>query len=391
MTTPHPRKSDDSAPVVAPDAEVAGRQNASPDVPVTGRRVRHVRHVSGTPGSGFLSDPRVVRIQQWVRTHTPVWLKPFVAAVVDTVQRYTADRCSTLAAGLAFFGLLSLAPTAMFVVAIASVFVSRDSVQQSLIQLAQQWGGAGPAAEFGAILQSASAPVIDSATAVIAVIVLAFGAARVFQHLHASLNLVFDVEPARIKFGRAALRLGYRRLVTFGLLLLMALLMLVTVVANAILGALIHRLSTVLELPGAVYLVQPASLLLSLVVGTAMIAVMYQTLPDVRLPWKQTLIASASVSLVFAIGKLGLETYVGMIGVESSFGAAGSLVVLMLWMYFSFSLLLAGAELCVTLIHAAGGEVTAERWAHKVERLPAVRSNQNSTVVVPAGNSAEPS
>ena len=338
-----------------------------------------------------MTHPRVVRFLAGVRAHAPAWLKPVVAAIVDTIRRYTEDRCSTLAAGLAFFGLLSLAPTAMFVVAIASVFVSRDSVQQSLIQLAQQWGGAGPAAEFGAILQSASAPVIDSATAVVAVIVLAFGAARVFQHLHASLNLVFDVEPARIKFGRAALRIGYRRLVTFGLLLLMALLMLVTVVANAILGALIHRLSAVLYFPGAIYLVQPASVLLSLVVGTAMIAVMYQTLPDVRLPWKQTLIASASVSLVFAFGKLGLETYVGMIGVESSFGAAGSLVVLMLWMYFSFSLLLAGAELCVTLVHSSGGEIAAEKWAHRVERIPAVVSTQNSTVVVPAGNSADPS
>jgi membrane protein len=171
------------------------------------------------------------------------------------------------------------------------------------------------------------------------VAVLLFGASGVFGELKGALNTIWGVE---MKPGRALLTLTRERIISFTMVLGVGFFLLISLVVSAALAAVAVSMHRMLTLPGFVW--QGADFLISLVVVTLLFALIFKVLPNVRLRWRDVWLGAACTAFLFTLGKFLIGFYLGTSGVASYYGAAGSAIVILLWVYYSACILFFGAE-----------------------------------------------
>ncbi|HUM11496.1 MAG TPA: YihY/virulence factor BrkB family protein [Myxococcaceae bacterium] len=260
--------------------------------------------------------------------------------VKETVTRWTEDKASTLAAALAYYALFSLAPLVLIAVAVAGLVFGRQAAEGQLYtQLAGLIGDSGGKAvqELVANLHRQQGGGVV-ATAV-GLATLFFGASGVFAQLQESMNTIWKASPPTtngiVDFFRV-------RLLSFSMVLGVGFLLLVSLVLSAVLAAVGDYLGTFL--PGGAAVGQALNATVSLVVITALFAMIYRMLPDTYVAWRDVWLGALVTSLLFTIGKSAIGFYLGKASVASSYGAAGSVVILLLWVYYSAMILYLGAE-----------------------------------------------
>lgn len=247
-------------------------------------------------------------------------------------REYKAQR---LGAALAYYTLFSIAPLLVIAIAIAGLAFGRSQAQSQIIgQLRMLMGEAGAKA-IAEMLVSAAKPKAGILAIVLGVVTLLVGAAAVFAQLKDALNTIWNVEE---KKQGGILAFIKQRFLSFAMVFGVGFLLLVSLVIDAALSAL----------GSAVW--EPVQLLVSFAVITVMFAMIFRYLPDVRVEWRDVWFGAALTSLLFVLGKFGLGLYLGKSAIGSSYGAAGSLVVLLVWVYWSANILLFGAE--VTRVYA---------------------------------------
>ena len=275
-------------------------------------------------------------------------------------NRHEAPR---LGAALAFYTILSMAPLLIVVVAIAGFVFGKAMVQKEILtQITALVGQSGEAA-VRAMLTSAHNPAAGVVSSVLGVVVLLFGASGVFTELRSTLNIIFDAEAAESKGG--LMGMVRERLFSFGMVLAVGFLLLVSLVVSSFLAALGRYSSGILPLPEAV--LQAINFIVSFAVITCIFAVTFRYVPDIRLRWKPLWIGAAFTAFLFTIGKFLIGLYLGKAAVGSAYGAAGSVVVIIVWLYYSAQILFFGAAF--TREYAETEAVALERPArHKVSR-----------------------
>jgi membrane protein len=275
----------------------------------------------------------------------------------EAYAEWSEDRVPRLAAALAYYTTFSLAPLLVVIIAIAGVVFGADAVRGRLDDQIRGLLGTDAARAVQEMVQSASA---HSSAGIVAttlsVVVLIFGATGVFGELQDSLNTIWEVKP---KPGRGWRGIVQDRLLSFGMVLAVAFLLVVSLVASAAisgLGALVG---------GWIGAFEPLWHLVDVVVSIAVLSVlfgaMFKWLPDVQIAWRDVWVGAAATSILFTVGKLVLGLYIARSSTASVFGAAGSLVVLLLWVYYSAQILFFGAELT---------QVYANRWGTRVVPSP---------------------
>ena len=203
------------------------------------------------------------------------------------------------------------------------------------------------------MVQSASAqPTVGVVATVISVIILLFGASGVFGQLQASLNRIWGVKP---KPGRGVLGMIQDRLLSFGFTLVVGFLLLVSLLLTAGI-ALVADLAGGL-MPASETLTQLLNFVLSLAIITLLFAMIFKFLPDAKIAWRDVWIGAFLTALLFTVGKFALGLYLGKSSVASSYGAAGSLIVLLLWVYYSSLILFFGAEFTQVYANRFGSRV----------------------------------
>jgi membrane protein len=257
----------------------------------------------------------------------------------ETVTRWTEDKASALAAALAYYALFSLAPLVLIAVAVAGLVFGHQAAEGQLYtQLAGLIGDAG-----GKAVQSIVANMHQQGGGVVATIVgiatLLFGASGVFVQLQDSMNTIWKAKPPTTNGIVEFLRV---RLVSFSMVLGIGFLLLVSLVLSAILAAVGDYLG--MFLPGGAAVGQALNATVSLVVVTALFAMIYKLLPDTPVAWKDVWVGALLTSFLFTVGKFAIGFYLGKASVASSYGAAGSVVILLLWVYYSSLILYLGAE-----------------------------------------------
>ncbi len=255
------------------------------------------------------------------------------------------DKASRLAAALACYTLLSMAPLVVLCVAIAGLFFGRAAAEG---QIAGELGsvvGSEGAKAIQSMIANAKNPGSGIVATITGVVVLLFGASGVFSELQSSLDTVWEVQP---KPGRGVWGVVKDRFFSFTMVLSVGFLLLVSLIVSAALAAIGQWLSDTLPLA---WLWQIVNLVVSLAVTALIFALIFKVIPDAKVAWRDVWMGAVVTSLLFSLGRFLLALYIGHSGVGSSYGAAGSLVALVLWTYYSAQIFFYGAEF--TQVYAA--------------------------------------
>ena len=259
----------------------------------------------------------------------------------ELLAAWSDDRCSRKAAALAYYTVFSIAPLIVIVVAVASLFVSGERVSDGISDQARLLIGDSGAKLLAEILQNSRAGEQAGLASLVAFVVLLLGATTVFSELKSSLDDIWGVGPDPHDGWWGSAR---SRLVSFGLVLTLAFLLLVSLVISAALEMFLGYFGALLGPAGSVALLV-ASQVASFLVIWLLFAAIYKLLPEVRLGWKDVAVSAFITAMLFSIGRLVIGSYLGNAVATSVFGAASSLAVLLLWVYYSTMIFLLGAEI----------------------------------------------
>ena len=274
-------------------------------------------------------------------------------------QDWKEDKASRLSAALAYYTIFSLAPMLLIILAVISLFLSRDAVQTHVLNQIEGLVGAEGRTFISDLLTSASSPAKGIFATIVGVITLLFGALGVFNELHNALNTIWEVkEEETTGFVKTIKKVIFGRLLSFTMILGIGFLLLVSLVISAGLSAVQETIGN--AIPISEILLQILNLIISIGVITVLFAMIFKILPDAEIAWRDVWLGAFVTALLFSLGKFLIGLYLGNSTVGSSFGAAGSLVLLLLWIYYSAQILLFGAEFTQVYANKFGSKIVPE-------------------------------
>jgi membrane protein len=262
----------------------------------------------------------------------------------QTLDEWIADDIATHAAALAYFTVFAIAPTLIIAVAIAGLAFGPEAARGEIQGQLQGVVGDAGAKVIEDMMASAAKPAEGLVATVLGIFALLFGATGVFAALQNALNRIWDLEPRVTNGILAFLR---TRFLSFTMVVGVGFLLLVSLVMSAGVSALGKWL-------GESVVWQVVNFVLSYGVITVLFAMIYKVLPDVKVEWRDVWMGAAVTAALFNVGKFGIGLYLGRSAVASSYGAAGSLAVLLLWVYYSALVLFLGAEFTQVYAHSHG-------------------------------------
>jgi membrane protein len=275
------------------------------------------------------------------------------------------DKASRLGAALAYYALFSLSPSLIIVIAVAGLLFGREAAEGRI--LAQIQGIVGPdvAGAIRGMLESAQKPSSGILATLLGLLTLLLGATGVLVELQDGLNTIWEIPPSS---GIGLREIIKSRLVSLAILLGGGFLLLLTLALSAVLGAIEHLFGT--SAPGWVYLGQAADLFLSFGLAALLFAMIFKYLPDIEIQWNDVWIGAAVTSFLFTIGKTLIGLFIGKSTVASLYGAAGSLVALLIWVYYSTQIFFFGAEFTQAYANQFGSRLLLRRpSAHRTPQM----------------------
>ena len=285
-------------------------------------------------------------------------LKTIFNLLKETFSEWNEDKAPRLAAALAYYTAFSLAPLLVVVISIAGLIYGKEAVQGQVQYQIQGAVGSQAASAIQDMLANFSHPSSGIIATVLGVVTLVLGAAGLFGQLQDALNTIWEVTP---KPGQGILAMIRQRFLSFSMVLGICFVLLVSLLLSAVVSALGNVIAV--HIPQQETLLQIINLVISFGVITVLFAAIYKVLPDVKISWKDVWMGAAVTALLFTIGKYALGLYLGQSSVSSSYGAAGSFVLLLLWIYYSAQILLFGAEFTQVYARTYGSKIEPSRNA----------------------------
>lgn len=285
-------------------------------------------------------------------------LKNLRYLLAQTFKEWQEDKASRLAAALAYYTIFSLPPLLILSLAIAGRFFDRQAAQEQLLNQATGLVGEPGAEAITQILENASDPTLSSLAALISIIFLLFGASGVFTQLQDAMNTVWEVQT---RPDRGILGVIKDRFFSFTMVLVIGFLLMVSLILSTVLtavGDLVAGLA-----PEAVILAQIINFVVTLTGIIILFALIYKVVPDVEIQWRDVWLGAAVTAVLFNIGKWAIGFYLAQSAPASAYGAAGSLIVLLLWVYYSAQILFLGAEFTQVYANRFGSRIQASENA----------------------------
>lgn len=298
----------------------------------------------------------------------------------QTVNDWLDDSAPMHGAALAFYSLLSIAPLLVVAIAVAGFVYGEEAARGELDTQIRGLVGKEGAEAVQELLAHAQQPTQGILATVIGLATLLVGASGVFGQLQMSLNAIWEVRP---KPGGGIWSFLQTRLLSFTMVLGIGFLLLMSLILSAILAGVAGYVQQFF--PGGGWVTQGANVVVSLAVITLLFAMIFRLLPDAKIAWKDVWAGAALTALMFTVGKFGIGEYLGRASVGSSYGAAGSLVVLILWVYYSSQILLFGAEFTQVYARQTGSPIEPAEYAEHVtcDEMRTVEPVTASTGVAP--------
>jgi membrane protein len=274
-------------------------------------------------------------------------------------QGWWDDNVPRMGAALAYYTLFSLAPVLIVAIAVAGLAFGPEAVRGEIVGQIEGLVGRGGAEAVQAMLEGAAKPSSSILATIIGIITFFLGATGAFLELQTDLDAIWRVKPKQSgNFLQALLK---QRLISFGLVFGFSFLLLTSLVVSAALAALHTYMGN--AFPGVTALWEALNVVVSLAVITALFAMIYKVLPDVKLSWGDVWIGGLVTAGLFTIGKSLIGLYIGTSAFGSTYGAAGSVIVVLVWVYYSAQVILLGAEFTREYVRQFGRRPPPEDFA----------------------------
>lgn len=258
----------------------------------------------------------------------------------ESFNGFSDHKVTKLSASLAYYTTFSLGPLMIVIIFIAGKFLGEEAVQGGIYAQMKSFIGPNAAEQIQTIIKNAAINGKSGVAAVIGIITLLIGATTVFGEIQDSINSIWGVK-AKPKAG--IMKLVMNRLLSFGMIASLGFLLLVSLAITAIVETIGNRLKEIFP-DVAVVLLYIINLVLTLGITTILFAIIFKVLPDIKIKWKDIWPGAIATAILFMIGKFLISIYISKSNVGSTYGAAGSLVILIVWIYYSSIILYFGAE-----------------------------------------------
>lgn len=286
----------------------------------------------------------------------------------QTASSFVDDRCQTMAAALAYYTAFSLPPLLVLLLVILGTTMDPDTIQRAMEGQMQNLMGAKGAEQVRAILLQARRPEGGVLPTVLGIAALAFGATGVFGELQNALNKTWRVAPDPSKGG--VKNFLVKRLFSFTFVIGIAFLLLVSLTLSALIAAFGGIVSNMVDGGLSEALLFTLDLVLSFTIFTIVFAITFRFLPDAKVAWRDVLHGAVGTALLFLLGKFAIGFYLGRSNPGEAYGAAGSLAILLVWLYYSSMILLFGAEFTRVWAEERGSGIRPEPGAVHVPPAP---------------------
>jgi membrane protein len=348
-------------------------------LPSDGRSTGEILEPGGseftTPAGGATRHRKPLNTLRWCDLHL---------LFSDSVEGWTKHKAPRLGAALAFYTLLSLTPLLLVVISIVGLVFGRKSAEHQIVQQIQLLVGAQAATASQALLNGAHNATHGVIATVIGSVTLLFGGSGVLIELRDALNTIWEVPTTSLTGVKKVTSFIKERLFSFALVLAIGFLLVVSLAVSTWIAALGQFSSSLLPAPEI--MLNLINLLVSFVVITLLFAAIYKLLPDVKLEWRDVVLGGAATSLLFSVGKFLLALYLGKASFASTYGAFASIVVLVLWVYYSGQIFFFGAELTKSFANRYGSHPSLHPGPLVVkEAAPDNPAIPEPKIIIPSG------
>lgn len=275
-------------------------------------------------------------------------------------REWGADKAEMLGASLAYYTIFSIGPVLVLIIAIAGFVLGGEAAEGQIVGQIEGALGREGAVMVEGMVKSASAPTTGIIATVLGVVGVIFGVIGIFSQLKRALNIIWDVEPKKGGILDAVKSNAF----SFLIVAIAGLLLVASLALSALIGAIDKWTGG--SIPGGPILWQVLNFVVTFGVVTVMFAMIFKFIPDVQIRWKDVWLGAAFTAFLFLIGQIGIALYLNLTNVGSAFGAAGSLVIVLVWIYYSAQIIFFGAEM--TQVYAAeyGSRVVPKPGARRV-------------------------
>ncbi len=288
-----------------------------------------------------------------------------ISLLVETFQEWQRDKSTQIAGSMAYFIMLSLAPLLVIAVATVSVVTDGDTVQGEVYDRMADVIGDDSAQVVQDMVSNANEAAGGGLATLFSLLTLIYGASGAFGQVQDGLNRVWSVD---IKEKEGFLRTLKRRGVAAAMLPLTGLVILLAIIFDTVLSAVGKFFTDELPSAGSLYLFHGLSFVVTALLMTLLFAVIYRYLPDADIEWNDVLVGAAFTAVLFSVGQLLLSIYLGRGSVSSSYGAAGTFMVVLIWLYYSALIFLFGAEFTQVYARRQGKQILPSYYAYSYDK-----------------------
>ncbi|RAR46530.1 YihY/virulence factor BrkB family protein [Flavobacterium lacus] len=267
------------------------------------------------------------------------YIKSFYEVIKDTLEGFTEFKILKMSASLAYITVFSLAPLLLVILFICDVFWGREAIEGAIYSQAKSFVGASSAEQLQSMIQNLALSQSSTIAAVIGIATLIFAATSVFAEIQDSINTIWGLRPKK----RSGLWLFIKaRLLSFGVIGSLGFILLVALGFSTLLDGISNQLTqTYSEISVGFFYV--SNILATVIITSLLFGAIFTILPDAEITWKQVRVAALTTTFLFMLGKFIITFYIANSNISSVYGAAGSIVVLMVWVYYSSVILYLGA------------------------------------------------
>ncbi len=291
----------------------------------------------------------------------------------NSFKGFSDDKVTKLSASLAYYTVFSLGPLLIMIIFLCSIFFGREAVEGTIYGQIQGFVGHDAALQLQQIIKNAAISNEGNVAAVIGIIALLIGATTIFADKMNSLKVIWGL---KVKPKAGWFKLVKTRLLSFGVICSLGFLLLVSLGVTSLVEALTNRLKNYFP-EVTVVLFYILNLVITFAVITTLFGVIFKVLPDAKIKWKDVLAGAIATALLFMLGKFAISFYISKSDVGSTYGTAGSLVVLLVWIYYSSIILYFGAEFTKAYAIKYGGEIHPNQYAVISQTIEVERGKQS--------------
>jgi membrane protein len=283
----------------------------------------------------------------------------------DTFTGFADDKVVKLSGALAYFTVFSIGPMLIVIIFFADIFYGRAAIEGTVFSQIKGLVGGSVALQIQETIKSASLSGKGTVTGIFGVITLLIGATTVFAEIQDSINTIWGLKP---KPKKGWVKMLLNRLLSFSIVVSLGFLLLVSLIITGLVEALSDHLVKVFP-DLAVLVIYVMNLLVTFSVVTLLFAIIFKALPDAKIKWRDVITGAMVTAVLFMLGKFAITFYIGSSNVSTAYGTAGSLVILLLWIYYSSIILYFGAEFTKAYATTYGGLIQPNQYAVWVKQV----------------------